>query len=73
MADRFARNRLKVVSSDDQDEKFYNVEEILEARKNGKGQLEFLVKWVGYSNRHNSWEPEENFVERSFIRKFWEN
>ena len=64
---------MKVVSSDDQYEKFYNVEKILEARKIGKGQFEFLVKWAGYNNRHNSWEPEENFVDRSFIRKFWEN
>ena len=23
-------------------------------------KLEFLVKWVGYTNESNSWEPEDN-------------
>jgi len=37
----------------------YVVEEILDSclRHN---KLEFLVKWEGYTNENNSWEPEDN-------------
>ena len=37
----------------------YEVEEILNSRlKHGK--LEYLVKWSGYTNDYNTWEPEAN-------------
>ena len=33
------------------------VEEIVKKQFNGKlGQFEFLVKWKGYSAKHNTWE-----------------
>ena len=40
-------------------EEEYVVEEILDSclRHN---KLEFLVKWEGYTNENNSWEPEDN-------------
>ena len=37
----------------------YIVEKILRSRKNN-GKKEVLVKWWGYSSKHNTWEPEEN-------------
>jgi len=37
-------------------EEEYVVEEILDSRN----KLEFLVKWEGYINENNSWEPEDN-------------
>jgi len=40
-------------------EEEYIVEEILDSRlKHNK--LEFLVKWEGYTNEKNSWEPKDN-------------
>ena len=37
----------------------YEVEEILDSRlKHGK--LEYLVKWSGYTDDYNTWEPEAN-------------
>ena len=40
-------------------EEEYIVQEILDSylRHN---KLEFLVKWEGYTNENNSWEPEDN-------------
>jgi len=40
-------------------EEEYIVEEILDSRLR-RNKLEFLVKWEGYTNENNSWEPEDN-------------
>ena len=37
----------------------YKVEEVLDSRLK-RGKLEYLVKWSGYTNDHNTWEPESN-------------
>jgi len=40
-------------------EEEYIVEEILDACLKCN-KLEFLVKWEGYTNENNSWEPKDN-------------
>jgi len=40
-------------------EEEYIVEEILDSHLR-RNKLEFLVKWEGYTNENNSWEPEDN-------------
>jgi hypothetical protein len=37
----------------------YEVEEVLDSRMR-RGQLQYLVKWVGYPREENSWVPERN-------------
>ena len=37
----------------------YKVEEVLDSRLKW-GKLEYLVKWSGYTDDHNTWEPESN-------------
>lgn len=43
----------------------YIVEKILDHRKKGKGKndYEFYVKWEGFSDEENSWEPYSNLKE----------
>ena len=36
------------------------VEKILDKRVAPNGSEEYLIKWQGYSDAHNTWEPEEN-------------
>ena len=41
------------------DEQEYEVEDILDKRTNGRTE-EYLVKWKGYDNSENTWEPIKN-------------
>ena len=40
-------------------EQEYIVEEILDSHLR-RNKLEFLIKWEGYTDENNSWEPEDN-------------
>ena len=43
--------------------KEYRPEAILDIRVNPKtGELEYLIKWVGYSVSESTWEPCSNFT-----------
>lgn len=35
-----------------------------------QGKVEYLVKWKGWSTRHNTWEPEENILDERLIDIF---
>ena len=39
------------------EEEEFEVEKILEQRDGRGGQVEYLVKWRGWEDRFNSWEP----------------
>jgi len=68
----YAPSQLKLVLDDYDDNPTYEVEEILNHRNSSKGKgVEYLVKWKDYSSEFDTWEPEENFIERHCIRKYW--
>lgn len=53
-----------------EEEEPFNVESIVKKKFNTKlGQYEFLVKWKGYSAKHNTWELINNIPE-SIVTKF---
>jgi len=45
--------------SDEEEEEEYSVEKILDKRVKG-GKTEYLIKWEGYPDSENTWEPEDN-------------
>ncbi|XP_066261534.1 chromobox protein homolog 1-like [Euwallacea similis] len=38
----------------------YVVEKIIDSRVNDRGVKEYFLKWIGYEDKDNTWEPEEN-------------
>ena len=53
-----------------QGEEEYIVERILDSRQY-YGKLQYLIKWKGYIDEHNSWEPEENLTHaKTLVKKF---
>jgi len=43
----------------------FEVEEILSERQDQHGKSEFLVKWQGYPESANTWEPYQNFINKN--------
>lgn len=54
----------------------FEVEAILKHRKRrygrGKPKVQYLVKWLGYGEEHNSWEPEANVCNCPLrVNEYW--
>ncbi|WVQ77651.1 hypothetical protein IAR50_007339 [Cryptococcus sp. DSM 104548] len=59
--------------SESEEEDEYEVDEILQHKKTGRGKLEYLVSWKGYDPTHNSWEPEANVSHaEELLRVYWD-
>jgi len=51
----------------------WEVEEIVGTRLFGKNKKrQYQVRWKGYSQAHDTWEPEENVFAEELIREFKE-
>lgn len=45
----------------------FNVENIIKHKRESNDTIRYLVKWQGYGNRHNTWEPSANFARGNAI------
>jgi len=48
----------------------YKVEEVLEECTTDTSRHEYKVKWVGFTNRHNSWVAEDNLHANCLLEQF---
>lgn len=51
------------------DGEVYKVEKIV-AKRFRHGRFEYLIKWKGYSNAENTWEPKENILSPGLLEEF---
>jgi hypothetical protein len=63
---------LKLVNGDPikSNDKFYDVEVII-AHKKVNGQYLYNVRWKGYTEEDDTWEPSDSFVDPQFINEYW--
>ncbi|XP_023666284.1 chromodomain Y-like protein 2 isoform X1 [Paramormyrops kingsleyae] len=49
----------------------YEVERIVDKRRNKKGKWEYLIRWKGYGSNEDTWEPEHHLLHcEEFIDQF---
>lgn len=59
-----------LLTSDHQSDEVFEVEAIKGVREVDSG-LEYYVKWKGYPDTENTWEPEENLNCAEAIEKYY--
>ena len=70
---RRARQDIKVLTHSDpepEEEKVFEVEHIRQHRGKPRS-YEYLVKWRGFDEKDNTWEPERNFHDKHIVSQYW--
>ena len=60
----------ELLENDDEDDNEYSVEKIIDKKCSVNGKVQYLIKWKGFANSENTWEPIENLYCLHLIEKF---
>ena len=63
----------KVEEEVQSDEQEYSVEKIVDKQTAIDGKISYLIKWKGYDDKDNTWEPTENIYCKDLIEEFEKN
>lgn len=66
------RDQLKLIKGHINTSQEFLVEQILD-HKGPVSNRQFLIKWKGYSDESNTWEPEENLNCQRLMNQYWHN
>ncbi|EAY20210.1 hypothetical protein TVAG_021570 [Trichomonas vaginalis G3] len=56
---------------EDAEEEIYEVEKIVDHKKQKDGTYVYYIKWKGYTDEDNTWEPEANLFSKQMIEGYW--